>query len=216
MPTKRTYWDTFEGSYQMGEQKHRVYLLDLLKEKGVKSLLDVGCGTGPIYDLIVNTMEGDTGKWDNITRYKGTDYSYAMVDIAKDMFPAGEFQVQDARRLKEAPGIWDCVLLLHCLDHLDDYKSVISEAARVSSKYVCIVLWRSFVAEGTNLNDRNTMGKEAGEAPWQDTYLHEYSQQVLEDEFEKNNLTIAHIAEGEMINSDNSKYNFLYLLEKHD
>lgn len=208
---RRTFWDSFETPYQMGAQKHRVFLLDLLKDYEVHSLLDVGGGTMPIYDLIVNNEEG---RWDNITRYKGTDYSPAMIEIAKREFPYGNFEVQDARRLAEPDFSWDCVLLMHALDHLDDYKAAIREAARASRKYVCIVLWRGFVQEGTNLNDRNMMGKEPHEEPWEDTFLQEYSKEVLEEEFKKNKLIIEEVAEGEVINSDASKYNFLYLLRK--
>lgn|SRR3990167_2919915 len=209
----KTYWDSFQGSYQMGPQKHRVYLLDLLKEKGVETLFDVGMGTAPIFDLIVNEKDG---RWDNIKKYKGTDYSYAMVDIAKEMFPYGNFEVQDARKLTEGSSTWDCVLLMHVLDHLDDYKAAIREATRVSKKYVLIVLWRGFVNEGTNLNDRNTMGKEEGEKPWQDTYLHEYSKEVLDEAFKEAGLTVEKIADGEEINSDQSKYNWLCLLSKNE
>ena len=215
----KTYWDTFETLYQMGSQKHRIYMLDLLREKGVGSLLDVGCGTAPIYDLI---NRPDDGGWTNITNYKGTDYSPAMIEICRREFSVGQFSVQDARNLKESDNSWDCVLLMHSLDHLDDYKAAIKEAARVARKYVCIILWRPFVTTGTNLNDRNDMGKKKDdkgnllEPPWEDTHLQEYSREVLEQEFKKNNLTIEHIAEGETINSDASKYNFLFLLKKHD
>ena len=203
------YWDTFTTPYQMGEQKHRTYLLDLLKEKGVESLLDVGAGTGPIFDLIVNNEEG---RWDNIKKYKGTDYSEGMIEVCKREFPYGDWEVQDARKLKEEDSSWDCVLLMHCLDHLDDYKAAIKEATRVSKKYILIVLWRSF-SNTDNLNDRNMMGKQEGEEPWKDTHLHEYSRLDLEDCFRVNDLDIRHTAEGEAINSDHSKYNFLFLLE---
>ena len=215
----KTYWDTFGPTpYQMGEQKHRVYMLDLLRDKGVKTLLDVGCGTAPIYELIENTGETEgeelvmNYRWDFL--YKGTDYSLAMVEICKREFPVGNFEVQDARKLTEPDNSWDCVLLMHSLDHLDDYQAAIREAARVAKKYVCIILWRGFVNEGTNLNNKNMYGKKEGEEPWQDTHLQEYSKQVLEDEFKKNNLIIEHTAEGETINSESSKYNFLYLLKK--
>lgn len=216
----KSFWDSFEGAYQMGAQKHRVYMLDLLKSKNVNSLLDVGCGTAPIYELIEKmvepTADNDTviRKWD--FKYKGTDYSPAMIHIAKEMFPLGSFEVQDARNLIEGSRSWDCVLLMHCLDHLDNYQAAIAEAARVAKKYVCIILWRGFVGEGTHLNDRNSMGKAEGEDPWQDTYLQEYSKEALEEEFKKNNLVIEEIAEGEAINSDASKYNFLYLLRKNE
>ena len=54
-------------------------MLDLLRKKGVESLLDVGCGTGPIYEIL---------KEDNDPmKYKGTDYSFAMIDVCKKNFP---------------------------------------------------------------------------------------------------------------------------------
>ena len=204
----KTYWDSWETPYQMGAQKHRTYLLDLLKEKGVESLLDVGCGTGPIFGLICNSEEG---RWDNIKKYKGVDYSEAMIRIAVEQFPWGNWEVQDARKLKEEDDSYDCVLLMHCLDHLDDYKAAIAEAKRVSKDYICIVFWRPF-STTDNLNDRNMMGKKEGEEPWEDTHLHEYNRLEMEDCFRENDLSILHVIEGQAINSDYSKYNFLYFL----
>ena len=208
MPKQRTYWDTFESLYQMGSQKHRDYMLDLLAEKGVESLLDVGCGTGPIYQLIVERHQP--------LIYKGVDYSWAMIDIAKKEFPEANFEVQDARHLKEEENSWDCVLLMHALDHLDDYQSAINEAASVAKKYVCIILWRPFVTEGTNISSRNMYGKKENEEPWEDTHLQEYSKQVLEESFKRAGLSIDQIAEGETINGDYSHYNFLYWLKKNE
>lgn len=215
----KTYWESedFTHPYQMGPQKHRVYMLDLLKDKEVKSLLDDGCGTAPIYQLIKETTEQTLDgivfpRWE--FKYKGTDYSRQMIKTAKKLFPKGNFEVQDARKLSEKDDSWDCVLLMHALDHLDDYRSAIKEAARVSKKYVCIILWRGFINEGTNLNDRNMMGKKEGENPWKDTYLQEYSKEALEDAFKEAGLVIEELAEGEKLNSDASHYNFLYLLRK--
>lgn len=203
----KTYWDTWEGFYQMGEQKHRVYLMDKLKELGAESLLDIGCGTGPLYQMNVDKLD----RWG--FDYKGTDYSPAMIEVCKNAFPEAEWEIEDARHLTEPDNSWDAVVLMHCLDHLDDYKSAIKEAARVAKKYVVIVLWRSFVASGTSLNDRNMYGKEPGEEPWEDTHLQEYSRESLEIEFLNNNLDIFQIAEGETVN-ENGKYNFIFFLKK--
>lgn len=209
MKQPKTYWEhsDFEVPYQHGRRKHRVYLLDLLKEKGVKSLLDVGCGNGSLWSVI----KEDRSKY-NFT-YLGVDYSRTMIESAKRTFSECAWFVEDARHLNQADNSWDCVLLMHCLDHLDDYESAIREAARVAQRYVCIILWRPFVEEGTRLNPRNMYGKKEGEEPWEDTYLHEYSSDVLDDEFSKNNLIIEHIAEGEIIN-DPRHYNWLCLLKK--
>lgn len=213
----KTFWDTFEGRYQMGEQKHRLYMLDLLTSHNVKTLLDVGCGTAPIFELLRDDLVHSlVPRWGSITRYKGTDYSPAMIKICNEEFPGGDFEVQDARDLSEGNDSWECVLLMHALDHLDDYKAAIAEAARVSSKYVCIILWRSFVSEGTNLNDRNMYGKEEGDEPWEDTHLQEYSRKALQDEFDKNKLRVVKEVSGEELNSDASHYNWLVLLEKYE
>lgn len=209
MDNPKVYWDTFSGKYQHGEQKHRIYMLDLLKKKGVKSILDVGCGTGCLWEIINDHRE----KYD--FTYLGTDYSQGMIEACKVNFPDIAWVQEDARHLKEDNNSWDCVVLLHSLDHLDDYKSAISEAARVAQRYVCIVLWRPLMdSETNNLNDKNMYGKKEGDNPWLDTHLQEYSRNLLEEEFKKNNLVIEETAEGEAINSDQSKFNFLYLLRK--
>jgi ubiquinone/menaquinone biosynthesis C-methylase UbiE len=201
-----TYWDSITTPYQMGEQKHRLYLLNLLEEHKVKSILDVGCGTGPIYQLI----QQKGYKFE----YKGVDFCKGMVQTAKIVFPEGNFEVQDMRNLKEMNNSWECVLLLHTLDHVDNYQKALAEATRVSAKYICIVLWKPFVFEGDYIHDRSMYGKQIGEEPWKDTYLHVYSKEALEKEFKKNHLDIVHVAEGEQLNSELSRYNFLYLLEK--
>jgi ubiquinone/menaquinone biosynthesis C-methylase UbiE len=179
--------------------------------KGVSTILDVGCGTGPIAELIWNNYE-----WDRHFVYKGTDYSPAMIEVCHNTWPTKKeaFEVQDARNLKEKNDSWECVLLMHCLDHLDDYKAAISEAARVSSKYVLIVLWRPFLAKGENLNSVNTMGKVDGEKPWEDTHLHEYSKELLEDEFRRNNLGIELEEGGNIINDATNNFNYIWLLWK--
>src|SRR4030042_1585271 len=200
------YWEIVDKPYQMGIQKHRLYMLELLKKKGVTSILDVGCGTGPIYEIIKH-HEMDF-------KYKGVDYAKTFIDWAKKEFSETEFEVQDARELKEEDDSWDCVVLMHALDHIKQYDKAIAEAARVAKRYVCIILWRAFQIEGvgTTINDRNTFGKQPGEAPWDDTYLLQFQRSDLEREFEKNHLTIEETADEEALNSGQSEYNFLFLL----
>lgn len=209
---RKTYWDheDFASPYQMGSQKHRVYLLDKLKQLEVKSLLDVGCGTGPIYEMI--TTDSD-GRWDNILRYRGIDYSWQMIETAQEVMPFGDFKVGDARKIEEPDESYDCVLLMHALDHLDDYKAAIAEAARVSKKYVTIILWRSFVNEGTHLNDRNMYGKKEDEEPWEDTHLQEYSKDALIEEFKKYDLVDVDYNDGPDVN-DEGKHNLVWILKK--
>lgn len=217
---KRVYWEIVQVPYQHGPHKHRLFLLDLLAEKEVKSLLDIGCGTGPIYDLLIN---GEEGRWDTIIKYKGVDYAPNFIAWAQNEYGNKLFELGDARKLKETDNSWDCVLLMHSLDHIKQYQDVIAEAARVTKKYVVIILWQDFRLDGeVKVNDRNTFGKPKdengqlleGEEPWEDTYLMQYAREKLEEEFKKNNLHLVEEAGGDLLNSDQSKFNYLFLLEK--
>lgn len=214
MKYPKNYWDFLvedKSLYQMGAQSHRLFLLDLLKKEKVRSILDVGCGTGPIYELIFNS--DFEGRWD-FKKYKGTDYSEGMIESCRYNFPKGDFEVQDARRLKEANDSWDCVLLMHCLDHLDDYESAINEAARVAKKYVLIVLWRGLSAsDENNLNDKSSYGRDDG-GLWEDTHLQDYSESKLKQAFREAGLSIIVQTSGEEINKE-GRFNTLFLLEKN-
>lgn len=216
----RIYWQIVDVPYQHGPHKHRLFLLDLLAEKQIKSLLDIGCGTGPIYQLLI---DGEEGKWDNITKYKGIDYCQRFIEWAQKEYGEKLFELGDARSLKEEDNSWDCVLLMHSLDHIKQYEDVIREATRVTKKYICIILWQDFRLDGeVKINDRNTFGKPKdengqlleGEQPWEDTYLMQYAREKLVEEFKKNNLIIVEEVGGDLLNSDQSKFNYLFLLEK--
>jgi ubiquinone/menaquinone biosynthesis C-methylase UbiE len=208
----RTYWDHLveDGrTYQMGSQIHRVFLLDLLKRIGVKSFLDVGCGTGPLYEML---MDAPLGKYLSINDYKGVDYADRMIRVCEDRFPKGDFEVQDARFLKEDTTSWDAVVLMHCLDHLDDYQAAIDEASRVAKLYVVVILWRPLTTNGqNNLNDRNSYDRTEGQ--WEDTYLQEYSEEKLIEAFEKANLELIEEYFGPEVNNETTS-NRLYLLKK--
>ena len=195
-----SYWDdlaTDGNTYQHGLNKHRQHILDLIKETGVKSVLDIGCGTGPIWELIKEAKIP--------VDYKGVDYSKGYIDIAKKHAPEGNFEVQDARELKEPDGSHDFVLIMHCLDHVDDWRKVISEAARVSSKFIQIVLWRPF------LNEDNIRQIVMGETLFPDTFLHEFKKEEVEEEFKKLGLGIVH--QHEVANED-GHYNYCWFLKK--
>ena len=226
MKEPKNYWDYLvrdsEGNstslYQMGPQSHRLFLLDLLANLGVKSILDTGCGTAPIYELIFksqwNPVQDNTKRWD--FKYKGTDYSQGMIESCQFNFPDGDFEVQDNRKLLEKDNTWDCVLMMHVLDHLDDYEAAIKEAARVSKKYVLIVLWRGVnYNEGAvnNLNNRSRYGKQEHEPDWEDTHLQDFAWGPLSKAFADAGLTVLQKIDGPEVNKE-GKYNTLFLLEK--
>lgn len=212
--TLRTYWDKVasKGTYQMGPQSHRIYLLNLLKEKGITSMLDVGCGTGPLYEILSYDWGKVDSHWDMIKKYKGVDYSEEMIKVCKREFPEGDFEWEDARSLTEADNSYDAVILMHTLDHIDEYQKAIDEATRVAKKYVIIILWRP-VSDGdkNNLNSHNSMERDFGE--WQDTHLQDYSKKKLLEAFQKAGLTIEMQKADEEIQKE-AKFTTIFLLKK--
>lgn len=207
----KDYWESItEGNvlYQMGPQSHRVYLLDLLKEKGVKSLLDVGCGSGPIYELIINNEN-----WDNITEYKGIDPAPSFIRTCKANFPNGKWEVEDARDLKEEDNSYDCVLLMHALDYVYEYEKAIQEAARVANKYVLIVLWRGVNSNPTAENHLNDVNQSKDGYDYSLATLQEFAITPLTKAFEDAGLKLLLHTTGEEINKE-GKTNTLFLLEK--
>jgi len=206
MAELRTYWDKVaeKGLYQMGSVPHRIAILERLAHLQCKSFLDVGCGTGPLYQLL---MDAPLGKYLPVVHYKGVDYSEGMIEKAKEKFPDADFEVEDARSLDEPANAFDAVVLMDCINHVNNYQKVLIEAYRVSRKYVFITLWRAFVeSEENNLNIHNSMERETGE--WEDTYLHDFNKQKLLNAFMKANLAIKE----EIFFQENNHR--LYILEK--
>jgi len=198
----KSYWDNLSmggQNYQHGQRKHRQHIMDMIVKYKISKLLDVGCGTGPIMELLAETHTP-------LNYYKGVDYSKGLIKTAKTLFPHADFEVQDARKLKEKDDSYDLVLLMHILDHVDRWRDVIKEAKRVSRKYIQIILWRMFAGE-----PHRVFQIVMHDTLWHDSFLHEYRQEDLEAEFKKQGLKIVH--QHEVINED-TKYNYCWFLEK--
>lgn len=206
---KKDYWSEVSENgrlYQMGEQSHRIYLLDLLKRNNVESILDVGCGTGPIYQLIKESDKYGFG-------YKGVDPSIYMINSCKKNFPEADWQVEDAVNLIELYNSWDCVLLMHSLDYVVDFDKAIKEAARVARKYVLIVLWQTVDFVYGSKSRLNQSYNPDDEYDWGLARLQHFSWNDLSESFTKNSLIVEEINNGICVNKE-GKHNILMLLKK--
>jgi SAM-dependent methyltransferase len=95
------------------------------------SLLDIGCGNG-YYAEIFDTMLPGT-----IT-YTGLDYSGAMIERAKALYPGKAFAQGDATALAWPNGAFDIAFNGVSLMHILDYENAIAEAARVARSHVIL------------------------------------------------------------------------------
>lgn len=203
VPKLNTYWEDLakDGPFNMHQTRHRNKAVDLLKEFGVKSVLDVGCGSGPNYKMIKEKgIE---------VKYKGTDVTHNFINICKQLFPEAEWDIQDIRDLKEADGSWDATMVVHVIDHIKDYEKAISELCRVSSRLVILDIWRPFTtSSATQVIDRNSWGK----GGYEETWLTTFNQDHLESIFKKLGMEIAYTEKFE--NDGNDHHSFIYVLRK--
>lgn len=113
---------------------HQVFPFTMLQAAasrigGIKqSALEIGCSSG--YNSHVLQSQ-----WPEL-EYHGIDYSPAFIDFARTAFPRHEFSVADAAHLPFDSASFTVVLDGGCLLHVPDPVQCISEAFRVSSRYV--------------------------------------------------------------------------------
>jgi len=107
-------------------------LVDILKtnvpDLDSKTLLEIGCSSG-YYSEVLALRAIRAG-------YTGCDYSVALIQLARKLYPAIPFDVQDATNLGYSAGEFDVVISGCCILHIADYPRAISEAVRVSKQYV--------------------------------------------------------------------------------
>lgn len=218
------YWSTItEGKslYQMGAQSHRVYLLNRLKELGVKELLDVGCGTGPLYELITKTTkrgymtnkfaQGEEPMWEFL--YKGTDPSESMIETCKHHFPDGKFEVQSAERMAEKDNSWESVIYMHSFDYIYDYLKALKEAHRVTRRYVAIILWQPMQMGAQTTHNLNNSINGQEQVDWTTARLQHFSWPQLLKEAEDVGFRPLEMKTDSEINKE-GKHNTFLLFEK--
>lgn len=105
--------DFLRVGHEGRDHPSRLKALELLD--GMRSVLDVGCGTGVMFEL-VRERRPDLD-------YVGVDVTEQFVAAARERFPADadRFRHGSLYELAELPGPFDAVLCRHILEHLPDY-----------------------------------------------------------------------------------------------
>jgi ubiquinone/menaquinone biosynthesis C-methylase UbiE len=155
-----SYWRT-----DLHEQFHRDALVDLVRcylPASMPTVLEVGCGTGLIYERLAAATPP--------VRYVGVDSSMKMLAIARRSHPHGPFLAADGYRLPFRDGGVDITLCFEVLGHLPDPESFLAELIRVTRGTAFFTVWPSEgadVLEGHELVDGVTFPHRA----YSDAYI---------------------------------------------
>jgi len=121
------------------ENAHREQLADLVHSRisaSNTSILEVGCGTGLVYEKLV-------AKHQISINYIGIDSSLKMLEIARRNFPKGQFVYGDGYELVFRDREFDAVLCFEVLGHIPGINVFLSELLRVAKKTCIFTTWPS-------------------------------------------------------------------------
>ncbi len=103
--------------------------------KGMTSVLDVGCATGVMFELI-------HARWPGID-YLGIDSTEQFVREARERFPthADRFQTLSLYDVERLGRTFDAVLCRHVLEHLPDYVPAVQRLYSAARKKLILVFY---------------------------------------------------------------------------
>jgi len=115
------------------EHPSRAFVGSLIR-KG-ETVLDVGCGAGTGYEVLAGAGPESL--------YAGVDSSEPSIEIARELYPAGDFRVGNATALVPQFGTasFDVVNVRHVLDHLPDFEPAMEQAISVSRRLAVFVFF---------------------------------------------------------------------------
>ena len=118
------YWKNHRNSLNDLYPSERHFLEPALRISN--STLDIGCAAGGAYRF---TKEANL----NID-YTGIDISKSLIEIARESNPKGNFIHYDGQNIAFKENQFDFVFSIGVLHHLDNWKSIIMQMVKCSSK----------------------------------------------------------------------------------
>jgi len=133
--------EALEASWRTGvlESPHRDTVVDLVVrhlDLSQQTVLEVGCGTGLIYErLVPQHLEN--------AKYVGLDVSSAMLKIARCKYSVAQFVRGDGCALPFANRSFDVVICFEVLGHIPEVGPLIRELLRVTKRTCLFTIWNS-------------------------------------------------------------------------
>lgn len=119
---------TLNGRYYSKEWLRTI--LNQIELSEVGSILDIGCGTGILYEVLQE--EGYTGS------YIGTDLSPEMLEVGSKRYNEIDLRVMDCERLDFSDKSFEVVFMRSVLHHSPNPVQAIREMKRVAKKTILI------------------------------------------------------------------------------
>ncbi len=105
-------------------------LISSIKDLGIESALDVGCGEGFTLNKLSENKIGE--------RLEGIDFQETAIEIGRKLHPDLTLKQGNIYGLEYKDNSFDLVMATEVLEHLEDPKKAFSELQRVSSRYVIL------------------------------------------------------------------------------
>lgn len=127
-----SYW--VNSTYEKNWRKRLAAYIK--KEFGkTTSILEVGCGSGLIYDELIRLRVVTP------QTYIGGDVSHKMLDVARKRYPEVKFIYLDIFNLPFSVKSCPNILCIHVLQHLPNYVSALLELMRIAREKLLISSW---------------------------------------------------------------------------
>lgn len=169
--------------------------LDPITNQG-DSILEIGCASGYAAEILEYLLP-------RTLQYTGVDYSEAMISMARDYYPEKDFLVADATAIPLSSNLFDVTISSCVLLHLRDPEAAVSEAIRLSRKY--IVAHRTPICRDRPTHTSKKFGDEV------EMFEHTFNEVDLLSMFERNGAALLRvIALWEDPARDTYTYNYIF------
>lgn len=156
-----------------GEHPPFKYFLEALEHvPGSTSLVDAGCGVGHYSELMQRHHPR--------VSYAGFDFSEAMIEQAKKLWPGRTFFVADMTEFDYAP--YDIVLASSLIEVMDDWAKGVQA--------MCKTARHTIVLSRVRLHTAKTVRNETSGYPGQPTYTHVHNESELLGLFEQGGFDV--------------------------